>query len=469
MTSLLNLLTLIKLFFPSRVEDGPKRRLLMTRQKFHQTILLHAVLFFGILSGVTGLKPSQASTIFGTTPFPDNQLVSFDSEAPGVLTLFAAITGLQVNEEIFGLDFRPATGELYAVTNQSRLYTLDPATGAATLVGSGPFSPTIMGFGVGFDFNPVTDLIRVVDQGDQNFRLNPDDGTVVATDTSLNPAPAAMAGAAYTNNFPGATTTTLFDIDAGTTPDLLLMQGGVDGIPSPNNGTLTNIGNLGVSSSTSIGFDIEQGTGIAFAALELAPSPSGLFTIDLMTGAATLVGQIGPSPMQLMSLAVFLPPPTDLSITKTPVPNPTECGEDVVYTITITNNGPGAAENVVVTDPLATGLDFISMSTSQGACDPDAVNCDLGTVDPGTSVTITVTVVPTEEGDISNTATVSSTTLDPNPADNSATAILTVQGGICNGGMGGGGCGLATSSGGNFTPFLPALALIALIWKRKRN
>jgi hypothetical protein len=199
-----------------------------------------------------------------------------------------AISGLQGGENILGVDFRPATGQLFALGSSSRLYTINLTTGAATQVGTaGAF--TLNGTNFGFDFNPSVDRIRVISDLGQNIRLNPNDGTLAGTDTVLNPATTGATAAAYTNNFAGTTTTTLYDID--TNSDALLIQGGLNGTPSPNGGTLTSVGPLGVNASAVNGFDIGT-NGIAFAALTVG-STTNLYTINLQTGAATLVGAVG--------------------------------------------------------------------------------------------------------------------------------------------------------------------------------
>jgi hypothetical protein len=102
-----------------------------------------------------------------------------------------------------------------------------------------------------------------------------------------------VVGSAYSNNFDGTGVTTLLGIDSNR--DVLVMQGGPNGLPSPNGGVLTTIGaGLGFNTSDLVGFDISGITDVAFASL--APPTGGageLFTIDLTTGAATLVGTIG--------------------------------------------------------------------------------------------------------------------------------------------------------------------------------
>src|SRR5262245_5016444 len=228
-------------------------------------------------------------------------LVTFDSSTPGTIGTSVAITGLAGGETILGIDRRPANGLLYGLGSTSRLYTLNTTTGLATSVGASPFSPALTGTAFGFDFNPVPDRIRVVSTDTSNVRLNPNDGTVAGTDTALSYAAGdsgagispRVVGSAYTNNFNGTSVTTLFGIDSNR--DVLVMQGGPHGVPSPSRGVLTTIGTgLGFNTSDLVGFDVSGITGTAFASL--VPPTGGaaqLFTINVATGTATLVGTIG--------------------------------------------------------------------------------------------------------------------------------------------------------------------------------
>src|SRR5262249_31679133 len=152
---------------------------------------------------------------------------------------------------------------------------------AATQIGAaGAF--TLNGTAFGFDFNPTVDRIRVVSNTGQNIRLNPNDGTLSATDTALayaagDPNAAAtprIAAAAFTNNFSGPVTTTLFDIDSNL--DILTTQN------PQNNGTLNTVGALGFDTSDLVGFDISGQSGIAWASLTApAGSSSQLFSVNL--------------------------------------------------------------------------------------------------------------------------------------------------------------------------------------------
>jgi|GEM_PF-1749578 len=122
----------------------------------------------------------------------------------------------------------------------------------------------------------------------------------------------------------------------------------------------------------------------------------------------------------------------DLEISKADSPDPVTVGDNLTYTITVTNRGPDPATKVVVTDTLPSGVTFVSASPwcvhSAGV-----VTCNLGTIPAGDSVTITIVVTPTAPGTISNTATVTSDTLDPNTANNSDTEPTEVQSGPIGG------------------------------------
>lgn len=117
----------------------------------------------------------------------------------------------------------------------------------------------------------------------------------------------------------------------------------------------------------------------------------------------------------------------DLSLEKTVNSGAVEIGDDVIYNIKVSNAGPVAATNVTVTDYLPEGQELVGTS----GCDEDPVGaptCSLGTVQAGTSETVTLTakVVARNLRRPENTAAVASDTPDPNAANNSSTAGLTV-------------------------------------------
>ena len=238
----------------------------------------------------------------------NGKLVVFRSDDPEAATS-VKIRGLQKKEKLLGIDVRPLNGQLYGLGSTSRIYTINLATGQATAV-AGPIDPLIAGESFSFDFNPVVDRIRIMSDGGQNLRVNPDTGAVVAIDAGLayaggDPNFATIPGivaCAYNNNdnIP-ETSTTLFDIDA--TRDILVRQ------DPPNAGTLNTVGALGVDITDVAGFDISGASGIAYAGLVVKDGNkkrlrATLFTVNLATGATTSLGRIG-GPWPLTSLTVL--------------------------------------------------------------------------------------------------------------------------------------------------------------------
>ncbi|MDF7811952.1 DUF4394 domain-containing protein [Hymenobacter sp. YC55] len=194
-----------------------------------------------------------------------------------------AISGLQSGETILAIDFRPATGQLYGVSSASRLYVINPLTGAARMIGAGPLTPTVSGTIAGFDFNPTVDRIRLVTNTGQNLRLNPETGAVANTDGQINGATgASISAVAYTNNVAGATTTTLYDIDI-TTQKLYKQM-------PPNDGTLVEVGDLKLKVTGEGGFDIAPQNDKAVGLFEVNGKAT-LFTVDLATGKTKTIAK----------------------------------------------------------------------------------------------------------------------------------------------------------------------------------
>ena len=117
----------------------------------------------------------------------------------------------------------------------------------------------------------------------------------------------------------------------------------------------------------------------------------------------------------------------DLALTKTDSPDPVQVGGNLTYTITIANLQPMSAGGVTMTDVLPAGVNFVSVTSSQGTCTGfPTIQCSLGVVSELANVTVTVVVTPTAAGTLSNTATVSTSSEDANPDNNSDTELTTV-------------------------------------------
>ena len=245
---------------------------------------------------------AQAEPITALTS--GNRLITFDSATPGTATNTVTITGLESGETLVGIDFRPATGSLYAFGNTGRIYSINADTGEATLSGTTAVDPAdttapftaVTGTNFGVDFNPVPDRLRVVSDQDQNLRINVSNG-LTTTDGTLayrsgdanEAANPNIVGVAYVNSFAGAQATTLYDIDSEL--DILAIQN------PPNEGTLVTVGPLGVNTSGRVGFDVSGTTGVAYASLtDNTTGLTSLYTINLLSGAATVpAGSTGPT------------------------------------------------------------------------------------------------------------------------------------------------------------------------------
>lgn len=270
-------------------------------------------ILIGILALALLAVPDRASaeTIVGLTT--GNQLFTFDSATPGSISALVPVTGLLPATTLVGIDFRPIDQRLVGVGQAGgtgTVYAIDSQTGAATSINTGF---TLAGTAFGVDFNPVPNALRIVSNTGQNLRIiNGGTGTV-NTDTPLNPGTPGVVGAAYSNNFAGATVTTLFDINSGS--GTLVTQGGPNGVPSPNLGQLFPVGPLGVNTTDLVGFDISPNSGVAFASLTPVGAPgSSLYTINLGTGAATLIGTIGNGSVPVQGLTTAVPEPASLGM-----------------------------------------------------------------------------------------------------------------------------------------------------------
>ncbi|MDB5268066.1 MAG: hypothetical protein JWP58_1106 [Hymenobacter sp.] len=242
------------------------------------------------------------------------------------------VAGVAAGQSLVGLDFRPANAQLYALgydtaavapAPNAQLYTLNLTSAAATPVGAA----VRLELGrrtarIGLDFNPVADLIRVVSTTRANYRLSPVTGALAGTDTNLayangTPATPGIGAVAYTNAFPGATSTTLYAFDE-------LNNGLLSVVNPPNGGVLTApvtvmfqvpSGTYGIGSPQAIDFDIYANAGLnrneGFLMEVTAGGSSNFYRFNLSTGLATLVGNTVPAalPFVIRDIAVGIGAP----------------------------------------------------------------------------------------------------------------------------------------------------------------
>ncbi len=83
-----------------------------------------------------------------------------------------------------------------------------------------------------------------------------------------------------------------------------------------------------------------------------------------------------------------------------------ELGQDVVFTVTLTNRGPGTATDISVTDRLPDGFAFVRAAASQGGYNPDTGVWSVGELLADATATLDVVATVTEAGEHTNTAEV---------------------------------------------------------------
>jgi uncharacterized repeat protein (TIGR01451 family) len=169
---------------------------------------------------------------------------------------------------------------------------------------------------------------------------------------------------------------------------------------------------------------IASGATVA-ATIVVIPTAPG----SIADSATVSAQEFDPNPDNNSASITTLISPVDLSIATAPsAAGPILVGTKLTYTMTVMNNGPATATNVVVTDALPDGATFVSGTTSQGSVLPEGatVLVPIGIMPSGSAVTVTIVVTPTVVGTATNTAVVSSDQTDTNPADNTAVTTTDV-------------------------------------------
>jgi hypothetical protein len=216
---------------------------------------------------------------------PDNgNLISFFSDAPQIILSSIPITGLQSGETLKGIDMG-VNYLLYALGSSSRLYTINPNTGAATAVG-GQFSTLLNGSTFGIDIGP-TGVCVTSDLG-QSLLINMTTG--VAT---VQASPAYVAGDPHVGQAPRIDSLA-YNMANGTWVAGDSLANSFTSF-TPSTGSLSTIGPAGFDFSRFNGLDFSQASGILyFASLDIDRDPAAnLYTVNPTTGRATLIDLIG--------------------------------------------------------------------------------------------------------------------------------------------------------------------------------
>ena len=166
-----------------------------------------------------------------------------------------------------------------------------------------------------------------------------------------------------------------------------------------------------------------SGTSLIVAGI---PPAAGTFTVR-----ATINGdQLGGGTQASTQVTVFVPS-ADLSVAISGPSGPIKNKQSFAYTVAVRNSGPDSAKSVMLTNSLASQqeVDVQAISTTVGTCSrsKDSVTCSLGNMLSGATATVTIVLVATGSATVVDTSTVTSSTQDPGPANNTATISTTVK------------------------------------------
>ncbi|WP_027482784.1 beta strand repeat-containing protein [Deinococcus pimensis] len=301
-------------------------------------------------------------------------------------------------------------------------------TNTASVAGStGDANPTNDTSSVTTTVNPKADL------GIVKTLTSPTSGTIYSGDqltytlTASNAGPSAAQTVAVTDTLPvGATQANVVSVKLGVTT--------ITPTYSTNAGGQTVMTMPGVSSLAT-----GSANNLVYTVVITAPTVSVAGSVT--NSASVTSATYDPTTPNTSNVVSTVNPRADLSVTKvlTSPTGPVYVGDALTYTVTVTNNGPSAAQSVSVTDALPASMTQASVTsvtlggaaitptyTTSGA-QTTMTMPNAGTLNSGASLVYTVTVTaPGTPASIVNSASASTTTPDTNTANNSSSVSTTV-------------------------------------------
>lgn len=215
-----------------------------------------------------------------------------------------------------------------------------------------------------------------------------------------------------------ASNTTIGSMSDDAGDDLGFFTGSAVGVNVGSGADATNGGTLAPGDTVTIQFDVLVVAGTAPG--EVTNTASAKYVSDTLGTPNN--SNSDPVTTTIAALA-------DLSVTKSASPDPIVAGDDVTYTVTVSNAGPSAAENTVVTDALPDGVAIRSATPSIGVCTVGTTTCTIGTLGAGSSATVTYVLATDSDLDVAllaNTADVTTTTNQTSTANDTVTITTPV-------------------------------------------
>ena len=354
----------------------------------------------------------------------NGQIATFGIGAGGALTpLFNAVNPVVPNA---GMKIS-ANGLFLAVSNGTSVSVFDiNPDGSLTAASGSPFAEAGTGSLAGLDFSSTSGLLY-------GAEASPTAALADAWTVGANGALAAIAGSPFSTTAINSNVVLLSPNDAF----LFASNSGSASVSSFSvgaSGSLTSLGSFGSASSlhTPVGMATDRSGSLLYVADDTFGV--GVFRIDGAGFLAQLSDTAIANAGQIQDLAAYPPrmaSNADLSVSISASSASVVAGQNVTYTITLTNNGadPAAA---TVSDALPTGFTLVSCAaTGNGVCIGNSAAANFYLLPSGESQTVTlVTSTSTSIADgtvTTNTVKISnSSAVDPNTANNSATANVTV-------------------------------------------
>ncbi len=163
------------------------------------------------------------------------------------------------------------------------------------------------------------------------------------------------------------------------------------------------------------------------ATLTIVVQTSSSFLGTLTDQASVTSQQTDPDPAdESVTINTLAVTSAALTLSMSTTQNSVLAGSDLTYSISVSNTGPGAASGVQVTLPLESGVQYESSSWPTVAESDGQVVATVGAIADSGDVSFTITVAPFTAGQLTETATVTSTSINPNSANDSAAVNTTV-------------------------------------------
>ncbi|MCA2656841.1 CARDB domain-containing protein, partial [Microcystis sp. M061S2] len=174
--------------------------------------------------------------------------------------------------------------------------------------------------------------------------------------------------------------------------------------------------------------DLAQGATKTFDIIVTAPSTPGIITATAAVNSTTFDPD-STNDVDILTTTVEEIPPeiSDLSVTRTDATGAVALGQQYTYALTVTNNGPSTANNLILTENLPSGVNVISATAKVNTNSSGVVTANLGSLNSGDTITVNLTVSSFVAGDLISTTNVSGNENDFNSSNNSLISTKTVN------------------------------------------